>query len=539
MGHLSGYFETAISKDWSLSKLPFDKRYMVADEYDYILDDSTTFQSSIPLGAGSDSPYLWVYQAANAFVANGDYARLDKKEAISQFGMHLENLANASKKDLLEKKEHVAFWNDKLGDLLDDAHKSMQYQENEDYHITDKDRKGRDLGYTVAVPVNADFAPQWGQTFLRYRHNCLHARLGQEKQVARPFIMYPEQRSLSSRMGAAFLRLFKVIIGLSGTPGTDNELIEQRDKFGMYATQVPRYKEGSLKTYSPLLVKHGDYNQTIIDILHYRTWLDYSLPFFAIRYLAKFWSTWVSALNFMRVAMGYAPFAAARITPSLIICETPDEVDALFDVLVVHFGDKVKKMTGLESDKEREKRLAEAAKDGNILLGTRYLGRGTDIEIKSEHHPAGLFTMQGYIDMERNREQNSGRSARNGKPGTFMLVALEDDTLHSSSAWHRLFGPSANTCRAYISNREKELTKQNAIQRHFAQEMDEIQQVIFKHFDDWKRAYLGLSGERRDLPVQSDNGESVSLALWIRQKQSELLEALSICWQHSNVFQTR
>lgn len=534
-GDLSNFFSKASLKGWNL----FNKQgrryplFMVKDEYDYSMDDRTQFRFAIskdPLHQDK-SPYEWVYEAANAFVKEKRLSfskakeHLTEEECALQFKRFLEVTAEASQANIEEKKNHILQWLPHLSDLLECAADAVDYVEGTDFFITSQDEEGRPLGCSIAVPFNANGVPQWGGTFADSRHPCLHVLL-KAKYPGRlfPFPIDPEQICIASKSSMGFMRLFRVVIGLTGTPGSGEELLEQQDKNGLFATEFPPHKPGNRKELPPLFVKEEALDDAILDAILLHTWYHYPLPIFVIRVLDRILSYYRASLQYLYASLGYAPIPEQPKQPIIIVVKNKNKAEALYDKLQKKLGkDRLQTITGEETHAERTELLEKAAQDGMITIGTPLVGRGTDFE---PTHVQGLVVFQTFMDTLRNTLQIMGRTARKGKDGTSGAIYADTD-MRFSDWLSMLFGPSLAQRKEMISQRQSQLNKEVAVQRYYLQEVDEIQQIILDQFDAWMSVFLGETGERRAAMKPEDPLSEASL---LRQR-GKLIQLLNTGWQ--------
>ncbi len=534
-GDLANFFSKASLKGWNLFNRG-RRRYplfMVKDEYDYSMDDRTQFRFAISKDPQHQekSPYEWIYEAANAFVKEKRESFYKAKEALSeeacalQFKRFLDVKAESSQTNIEEKKNHIIQWLPQLSALLECAADATDYVEGTDFFITSQDDEGRPLGYSIAVPFNSNGVPQWGGTFADSRHACLHALLN-AKYPGRlyRFPIDPEQICIASKSSMGFMRLFLVVIGLTGTPGSWEELLEQQDKNGMFATDFPQHRPGKRKELPPLIVRENALDDAILDAILLHSWYSYPLPMFVIRVLDRIVSYYRASLQYLYTLFGYAPIPEAPQQPLLIVVKNKNKAEALYDKLEKKLGkDRVQTITGEETYTERAALLEKAAQDGMVTIGTPLVGRGTDFE---PTHQSGLVVFQTFLDTLRNMLQIMGRTARKGQDGTSGAI-YADFGVRFSDWLSRLFGPSLAQRKEMISQQQTRLNKEEAVQRYYIQEVDEIQQVIFEQFDAWMSAFLGEAGERRATVAHDDPLSEASL---LRQR-GKLIELLNDSWQ--------
>lgn len=536
---LSNFCSNAELKGWNLLKDNQDQiypLYMVKDEYDYAMDDRTQFKRAIPYQAdqAAESPYAWIYEEAIRFVRKDKFkesgeAAWDAKEDVRQLRDHLNLVATDHRTGSPEKQQHVIDWDSRLDKLIDDAVTVCRYKQDSDFFTTHLDEDGKPLGYSIAVPFQDKFLPKWGSTFPGNCHALLHARLNLDNPgMIYRFPIDSEQFCIASRSNMGFMRLFKSIIGLTGTPGSHDELLEQQDKFGMYATEIPPHKEGKRDELAPLLVRKADLDQAVIDSILYQAWYQYPLPRFVMGVLDSMLSLYQLALHSLGAALGYKLFTDKQPQPVLVVAQDIMKAKALYEKLVKKFGrERVQFISGEETNEDRESMLVKAGKDGWITVSTPLSGRGTDID---PSHPDGLLTIKvDFFSTMRDERQIMGRSARKGQNGRYL--AIYDEAKLPISDWlTAVFGLSEAERKKRIAYQQEQLNQEVAVQRFYLQEVDDIQQVIFSQFDAWMSALLGEKGGNRDL-IMTEGRTSCFLENKLLRQRGDLIQALSDSWQ--------
>ncbi|MDP3561692.1 MAG: hypothetical protein Q8R83_05910 [Legionellaceae bacterium] len=548
VGDLSNFCSRAELEGWSLDQSKDDGKicpmYLVMDEYDYTMDDRTQFKYSVPVAEDQQgkNPHAWIYTAVNQFVQGEKFRNVDPNNAwdeaedVRRLKLYLEAFAD-TQPGADEKKQHIVTWAGKLNTLIDSACDAQGFVEGRDFAVSTQDEHGNETGYSVAVPFNESGVPQHGGTYLDGRHPCLHAHLQKTNKSTAEFPIDPEPVCIATRSSMAYMRLFSIMIGLTGTPGTDKELLEQQDKYGMYAFSIPQHKQGNCAELMPRLVTQSMHDQAIIDAIKYAHWEDVYLPYFVIKLLDRISQTYLFAMQHLSAALGRPVAAELKKQPILLITKDKNRAEALYDKLVKEFGkERVQKISGMETDEQRAEMLKIAARDNKLTVGTPLLGRGTDIDPK---HVEGLFVIQTCLDTPRNTRQIKGRAARKGQNGKYLAI-YEGDGFSLDGYLSYLVGSRRSERERQIEAQQEKLNEESAIQRYYLQEIDEIQQVVFNQFDAWKSALFGENGTNRGCTKkateanQDVTAEDVShqhnLNNQLMQLRGELIQALNDCW---------
>ena len=517
--------------------------HLILDECDYsTLDDSRLFNYTISADESSDShynPYAWVYPLINEFIdlpayelehAKGGWDELDDIRQLKQF---LDDRVKTT-----EQRTQLSLFSDtKLNRWLDEAADvhiktckvGRQFSLSKETRVIG----GIEQEVSIAIPVKGGLE-QIGSTLEGSRQQFLHARLMKEDGSSL-FPIDAEMLVVATESAKGFIDYYREhqgrIIGITGTAGTPDELIEQEAKFGMVALDIPPHKKNK-RDELPTRVKgtSNQHDQAIIKAVSEAEMADLgALPVLVNasnlaeatalfnQLKAKYGdrvqlistddernarqekagqpnmiTVSIHDLDLSKTSFGLISLGARgydlidndilgvehvnKAQPVLLISEDMNKAKALCDKLIAKYGkDRVQLIS---NEDERKACQHKAGFPNMITVSTPMLGRGTDIDPKK--HPGGLYVIQTYLDTPRNTRQIIGRAARNGKVGKY-LALFELNGLPFGYSLRT----NKDTSKKMIERLQQHITQNAAVQRHFIQEVDGIQQVLLKQFDAW------------------------------------------------------
>jgi hypothetical protein len=371
--------------------------------------------------------------------------------------------------------------------------------EGEDFDVPESKTEAH-----VAVPYNLK-APQVGSTFSKGIQQFLHARL--QKQYASKgwtFAIEPEMLFIDSVSTKDLMDDYKQIgrvVGLSGTLGTVDELVEQRDKFNIdVACRIPPHLENQRQEqHTKITGNRTEHLEKIAD---------------AIR-------------------------MAEEGQPIVLIAQDANEVK-YFETKLKEYFEKthtIGAFTGKEAKEDRQKWVSEqAGKNNTITIATSLLGRGTDFDTA---HLKGFLAIQSYLDSPRITRQIIGRVARNGKPGQYVAI-YEDRGSFFSKSWFYKSAHDRKTLISEISALQKQRNAVMAVERHYIQTVSGIQQVVMKQFEEWQ-AFLRLLYPLEELSQLNNNllTEREDLINSLGEKWQECLEKSDLDKKYDNPYERR
>ena len=471
---------------------------ILLDESDYaLLDDRTLFNyATASDGDNSNTyhnPYAWVYPLINQFIKQDEFRNLDmtkgevwvKTQDIQKLKIYLAERASTT----LEKQQLLTMTDKKLDKWLNCACNAQRRVEGEHFIIQEEKRyiDGKEKIVHLAIPL-IEKNPQYKATLLESEQQFLHARLQSEK----PGFHFPidaEMLCVATQSAKDFIEYYQRhgrILGISGTLGTHEELIEQQSKFGLQAISLPSHQENKREPVKTRLKKSSE----------------------------------AQLASIKKAIDSEIAEDPGNVQPVLIICKDINRVNDLFNKLHGYYAGKnirVIKITGEETEEERARLNAMAGEKNTIVIGTSMMGRGIDIDPK---HKKGLLVIQTYLDTVRTTRQIIGRCARNGKVGRYFAIYDANDLPHQHELSNLMGMNKADRQKALLSL-QKELNENNAIERHFLQETSGIQQVILQEFDQWQ----GFLQQTSLIPAQKE------LRATLLVLREELISGLTEQWR--------
>ncbi|RUQ97460.1 hypothetical protein [Legionella septentrionalis] len=414
----------------------------------------------------------------------------------------------------------------------------------------------------AAVPL-INNEPQKGM-FKGSVHQFLHARLRQHDTEDRVWVIDPEMRIVASESSSGFVKRHQkvpgsVVLGISATLGTEAELLFQKSKFGMDAFSIPPHQTNKRETLNVQLAK--DFTDQITQIkeainqvipnrkekntqpillvckdMNHAELLHKELhSYFALEscVLAKMSSnplthSFEDVVNFLGlgnkpavILFGEELYFVDHESQCIEHVYISDDKKREFTALKEEFQDNPKDaaarqlklitsltgrgfvvnlITGKETLDNGQSLIAEAAQANRITVATSAKGRGTDIEVE---HEEGLYTIQCYLDTERTTRQVKGRSARNSKKGKFLSIINVEGIAHryDSKKLLELSLPERKKALRFI---QKQINEEIAVERHYTQEVDAIQQLLLEQFDDWVGFFKKITPENEFKSLAKD-----------------------------------
>ncbi|MDP3705635.1 MAG: hypothetical protein Q8R24_06955 [Legionellaceae bacterium] len=484
----------------------FFRTDVVLDEADKILDDRKQYNYSMEKEGGGDlyfNPNEWMYYEILNFVASSlEFQRVEadadgnppwnQEERIRQVKIYLESGERTSE----QRRQVGALDRYDLDIWIISVCDALRINRGRDYAIplepTKRMMDGEEVEVNIVTPVDANGVPQDGASYLEGRHQFLHAFLskgvkhGTEKfkailekrnGVTGRYPIDAETMCVATESADAYLTDYLDddhggdIIALTGTTGTKDERLELYKKYNLLPFEIPPHKKSNRKPLPPQVVENTNNSNLVRD------------------------KAIITAIE-----KHADSDSALQRQPILVIAEDMNQAKAQYDVLCATYGDRVQLITGMESDAQRTEALVVAGKPYRITVGTPLLGRGTDIKLenerKQEDYP-GLFVIQTYLDTPRNTRQIVGRAARKGDLGKYLAIYSEPGFEFSRfPVLNFSLGLSEKEQHRQIDRLQKILSENAAVERHYMQEVDDIQQVLLRQFDAWKSVLLG--GETED-----------------------------------------
>lgn len=433
---------------------------LVLDESDYtLLDDRTLFNYAVGADGGGDTtnnPYAWIYPHINEFINQAPFKHLVTQEGVvwtrEEDIQKLKVYLNEKASHATQKNQLMGIPDKKFDQWLNAACAAQQLVAGQHFILGTEEREieGIKRNVSIAVPLIQNI-PQQGASFSDGVQQFLHARLQKEDPKKR-FPQDAEMMFVSTESAKHFADYYYKsgrMVAITGTGGTQEELIEQQFKFGMVAFSIPPYETSKRHELDTVIKKTTE----------------------------EQFSALKKALNEAELGKNEGK------QPTLLICKDINQVREIAHRLQAEKGlkFKVNVVTGEETEAERLRLIDEAGQPNTITIATSLLGRGTDIVPK---HSEGLLAIQFYLDKDRDTQQIIGRAGRNGKAGYYQAIYVENGLLHQYSSG-KLHQMSQTERRKVIHDVQRHMNEEAAIERHYLQEVDAVKQILLQQFDQW------------------------------------------------------
>lgn len=452
----------------------------IGDEIDEALLDNRiryNLAGHDTLTGNNTNPYAWLYQYVNAFVNSEHLLPTDSANThvakLRQFlGAQAKNANQLNQVDK-EKNAPTLIADEQLTVWIDAAIEVHKLKQDKDFIIrTEKDANGHEYGMAYLL-INHQV-----NTLARISdggHQLLQARLEKDNNQSLlpgldsntlPFRIDPESCCISSENSKNVvdwhLNHGGRLLGITGTPGSQEEKEELTEKYGAQILHIPTHKP-SKRTRKPVKFAFTEENQ--------HTLIAASLSN----------NQGQPALVFARDALAAKKLFEALSKDSL-------KID----------GRQYRLVTGNEIIDER---LYEQS--NTITISTPILGRGTDL---SPGHAEGLQVIRTFVSRYRDTVQMEGRAGRNGKPGTCEAIYNTQDlaeryqvtlpTVASNNAAEYNGKNARAALVAAVKDIQDRLDHEGRIERRYQQRYGDKTAEIIQAF---ARTTKTLSDERLDL----------------------------------------
>ncbi len=253
-------------------------------------------------------------------------------------------------------------------------------------------------------------------------HQCLHARLNQERKIAKsaspeqltqlqrrlvddefryPFSIDSENQIVYSSTSKSLLDDYAEgeLLAVTGTAGSIQEREEAKATYGSKTKAM-----------------------TFIDIPRHRGQKRIDLPVILASDQTAHYQKILSSVKKLMV----------RNQPILLVCENDEESQKLYQFLDSNLNDvekaQLKRISADTTLTEEASHIKNnAGKSGAITVTTAMLGRGTDIKLHGEAKNQGLSVIATYLPRVRDYFQIIGRSGRFGAKGDSRLILNKEE----------------------------------------------------------------------------------------------------------------
>ena len=383
---------------------PNDKVSLVVNESDHsLLEDQTAYRFATTAGVTLGKAHEWVYSAINSYVETPPFTRGDSsmETDIRRLRRYLASQARVLGKSaaIVEK-----FDDDCLLRWIESAI-LVKYKLNEDEDYVVVPVPDQPDNYVVKL-LMSDKKVSPDSVFGNGCQQLLQARLNSEKRIPiqghDAFTIDPETKTIISRSNRNLIDDYRakkgLIWGSSGTVGSEEEIVEQYQKYGFAFSKIePHHKRQVIE--HPLLV----------------------LPTKAEHYqhLSK---------------KVIAKRNHASPSPVLIFCQDIEKAREIYAHLLQTTG-----QNGLQlfiGTGDEEAIIKQAASPGMITVTTSAIGRNTDVPYDKA---VGLDVWHTCITSTRQDGQKSGRTGRQGSKGTNdYILNVEDQQVNNLNDIKRL-----------------------------------------------------------------------------------------------------
>ncbi|MES2218191.1 MAG: hypothetical protein V4501_07255 [Pseudomonadota bacterium] len=399
-------------------KLP-DKVSCILDESDFTaLDNTTQFRFATSLDESFDphfNPNEWLYPIILEFVASKEFLNKENPlttkqdiKALKQFVIKHTKLKNA------EKTKFSKITDVQLDKWIDSAYTASQLVAGEDFVVRDTHivREGQSIPVQVAR-VKILHRESSDSSFSNGVHQFLHTRLNLEidakERSGKKFPIEPEKTYLASKSAKNFIDYYMRrgnVLGLTGTVGSENEIMEMRKNYGFKFYKIPPHKPLVRKDHAPIFARRQR-----------KGW---------------FWLQKETAQEaHLRTILEQAKEFRRKGQPELAFCDGVKSSQTLYDYLLQKLGPNKLQLFNGEQLNVREKDLTDSAGlSEEITVTTPMLGRGNDFKPHYENGDPvleGLAVIDTFISPDRDYGQKIGRAGRNNARGDTVLVVSEDE----------------------------------------------------------------------------------------------------------------
>lgn len=396
--HLSLFYSRATVEGHRFN----NKVSLVVGEIDNaILDDLVTYRYASTEDAPVPLGYEWIYYSINDFADR--VFQNPKRQPRNKDIEDLRRFLKAAAKENHTKEELINGLEDKqLKKWLESAYKvKHQLKENEQYICTKEPvtKKFKGVEYQTKLIKVLDYKNDWrvmeGVQFGNGMHQLLCARKNKTKDN-REFFIEPEASLMWSsnhkNLIDSYMLLNGYVWGSSGTVGSNEEIDEQHQDYGLEFTRIPSHHKKQVKELKPIEVKS---ETELLDLIS------------------------------KKLADKYPDGTPQEIiVPEIIYCEDIASVEEVYKRLASDpkFKDKIQKYTGIEDELEV---INKAGKPGIVTISTMALGRNTDIKTDPT---LGLNVTIAFAATPRKLGQMKGRTGRFGGKGEISQIYTEESS---------------------------------------------------------------------------------------------------------------
>ncbi len=427
------------------NKIHSVKKLLIADEVDAIMLDNKTLWR-LATNSKQDEEFLKIYQLINEFFALNEkkFEMTDLKDE-SKKTVALE-LADTFIRDLEQDTPHLHamlksstagnddLLRDKVQNLIASAHRvnnsTSGLVENKDYiveSITVETKVGDKIVskvYSVARIMTATGEPDRGSQWGDGVQQLLHTKLNEENRGRPPFLISPENLSLTNGTTKQLLNYMDKLFGLTGTLGNEADLQLLNQKFGIQsALKLPMHQIPCFKHFKPIICSSSNSSDNKA-INTAQAKVSGSKPVNMTMQQLRYITNICKGESISDDSGIDLKISRKKKQPMLIICENLVEAKALHTSLKEQLvGDVTQQnyqiITGEEDHVELEEKLALAKETGCITISTPFAGRGTDILVKDD---SPLYVIETCVFPDRTSAQVIGRRGRNGQKGKNIAI---------------------------------------------------------------------------------------------------------------------
>ena len=394
----------------------------IVDEVDNLFIDTNLNGARISYPSKYD--YSWVYEPIFYFISK------NKKDDINVTNLR-NYLNNYNKNEYSEKLEKI---NDELLiNWITQCKKSIELERDVDY-VVKYDPK--EFEKCVLILDKATGRISFGMRWSKGLHEFIEV-----KENLNP---KKESSTIGYMSHYRFYNNYKIIFGLTGTIGTENERSELKILYNLDTYDVPTNFKNKREMSELIIVNNNKekFEKIKNDIIKY----------------------------------------SSQKRPVLVILSNIKETLKFSDILnkenIYH-----KLLNDIQTENE-DSIIHYGGKPGSVIIATIAAGRGTDIILNSESiKNGGLHVIFGFLPINKRIEnQGIGRAGRQGQPGSSqMIVSREEKLVKLFINQKQLFNNDENEAIKMARNfANNELTNERIKYSKKAQIIDEVMTLFYE-----------------------------------------------------------
>lgn len=511
---------------------------------DALLDETTLYKLVAKTEQVENNPAEWIYPLAYEFINLPAFRNIDstkgkvwdEDEDLEQFRLFLNKEINDQFNGDIEKQNYLlASSNTQLKQWIHASCMASTLVENKHFilqPLKEKDESGQEITKKIICVPLIRSTPKAESIFTEAVQQALQARLKAERNdLAHYFIIDPVPSVLSSQSSHGLIKFYHNtqgrILGISATPGDQQELESLATSLGTQAISVAPYAGDNRKNHAPIFTSNREESIKVIGNILDQIKCPITKPIMEINPDMTIQTLAEHENLIAQSKSAIAKWSQTQTQPILIINEAFDEAQAIGNRLKTYAeqGFKIQIITGKESPMELDRIIKQAGQVNTITVGTAMLAKG--IDINTGEHPKGLLVIQTYPDTERMSTQIAGRAARNGKPGEWLPIYqikppqdLINKIIYTIFPWRR---QSINEHTVGILRNKIKL--QATVDRLYSQAIDEAQQILMQQIEAWESLLFDLYPEDAKIQFEFYQWRETLLGELTRSQETNVSES--------------